>query len=77
MHLVVALDVTGCLTNTSTKLQCGTLNQTNQEELQTVPTSRTFRRTISTQPTSCGLVNTRQTAAAMNGLDTADIGTMH
>ena len=74
MQLAVALDVTGFSTNTSTKLQCGTLNQTNQEGRPTETTILTSQQTIKIQPTSCGLANTRQTAAVMNGLDTVVTG---
>ena len=69
-------DATGHSMNTWIKLQCGTSNQINREELQMGTTTLTFQRTTSTQLTSCGLVSTKLTAAAMNGQDTVDIGTM-
>ena len=76
IRLDAELDATGPSMNTLTKLRCGTLNPTNQEELQMGTTILTFQRTTSIQLTLCGLVSTKQTAVVMNGQDTADIGTM-
>jgi hypothetical protein len=76
VELKVVDEVNGFSTNTSTKLQCGTLNQTNQEGRPTETTILTSQQTIKIQPTSCGLANTRQTAAVTNGLDTVVTGMM-
>ena len=77
MQLDVTVVVRGRLMSTSTNPHTGFLRPTILlvEAMET--TLRTFLRTIRTQPTSCGLVNTRPTAVETNGQDMAVTGMMH
>ena len=69
--------VPGRSTNTSTNPQTGFLKPITLLVPATETTHQTCLRTIKIQPTSCGLVNTRQTAVETNGQDMAVTGTMH
>ncbi len=67
----------GPLTSTSTNPQVGFWKPITLSEQPTVTTLQTFQRIIKTQQISCGLANTRPTAAAICGPVMDDIGTMH
>ena len=73
---VVTVVVPGRSMNTSTNHPIGFLKPITPSEQQMETTVQTFLPTIKTQPTSCGLVNTRPTAVVTNGLDMAVTGTM-
>ena len=77
MRQDVAAVVTGRSTNTSTNPQTGFLKPITLLVVATETMHQTCLRTIKTQPTSCGQGNTRPTAVATNGQDTAVTGTMH
>ena len=65
----------GPLTSTSTSPQTGFWKPIIPLEQATATMLRTSLRITKTQPTSCGLVNTKPTAAVMNGPDMDVTGT--
>ena len=77
MPQAVAVDVHGLSMNTSISLRAGFWKQTILSVQPMVTMHQTYLPITKTQPTLCGLVNTRPIAAAMNGLDMDVIGTMH
>ena len=76
MQQDVTVDVRGRSMNTSTNHRTGFSKPIIPLEQQMETTVQTSLPTIKTQPTSCGLVNTRPTAVVTNGLDMAVTGTM-
>ena len=76
MQQDVTVVVPGRSMNTSTNHLIGFLKPITPLEQQMETTVQTFLPTIKTQPTLCGLVNTRPTAVVTNGLDMAVTGTM-
>ena len=76
MRQDVAVAVHGRSTNTSTNPPTGFSKPITLLEVAMETTHQTYLPTIKTQPTSCGLVNTRPTAVVTNGQDTVVTGTM-